>query len=102
MLSGGSSDVAGFVKNAGSFWIKPLNKDLTMGEETKWSCGQCGAHLGITKDIDYMKDDIKSLWRKWDGLQKCILTAYGALVLNLIGVIVTIALLLIRSPVKHP
>ena len=47
----------------------------------------CKAHSGIIARIKNCEDDVKTLWSKWDGMQKMTLGIFITLSLNLIAVV---------------
>ena len=49
--------------------------------------GTCKEHTGIVERVKDCEDNVKNIWKKWDGMQKMILAIFVALSLNLIGVI---------------
>ena len=60
-----------------------------MGDgEIRKSCGSCGAHSGVMARIDNMEKNVTNLWAKWNSLQMWIMGCFGAILLQLIGVIV--------------
>ena len=40
--------------------------------------------------IKTLEDDVKSLWNRWDGVQKLLIGTLVTLVFNLVGVIVLV------------
>lgn len=45
----------------------------------------CKAHSGLVARIESCEGNVKELWRKWDSMQKIIITL---LLSNLVGVII--------------
>lgn len=53
----------------------------------------CKKHSGHEAKIAELEKNVKSLWDKWDSMQRWAFCSLGALILNLVGVIA----LLIKS-----
>ena len=51
----------------------------------------CKEHSGLVSDISTAQRNITSLWEKWNSMQKIIIAALVALVMNLVGVVVLLA-----------
>lgn len=47
----------------------------------------CKQHSGFESRIKYLEKGVRSLWDKWDSMQKMVLGIFIALSLNLIGVV---------------
>jgi hypothetical protein len=56
----------------------------------------CNEHSGFEARIKSVEDNVKSLWNRWDWIQKIVLGVFITLSLNLIGVIA----LIVRTYIK--
>ncbi len=47
----------------------------------------CEEHSGVCSDIKHLDDNVSQLWKKWDSMQKLLISTAVTSVVTLIGVI---------------
>lgn len=47
----------------------------------------CKQHSGFEARIEDVEDDVSTLWKKWDGMQKMVMGIFITLSLNLICIV---------------
>ena len=52
----------------------------------------CKQHSGFKARIETLESNVTELWKKWNGMQKILFMTFGAVILNLLILVVNLVM----------
>lgn len=57
----------------------------------------CKEHSGMCEAVSTLKDNVDSLWTKWNKMQTLLVSTLATAILSLVGVISTLIVMLLKK-----